>query len=133
MRVLLGLALAAVLTGCVERRIQVTSEPSGALVWINDHEVGRTPVETTFKYHGAYDVRLELEGYEPLVTRADAVAPWYEYPGPDLAAEVLPFMVRNTQHWHFELEESAERRLSPAELEAELLERAGELRGRAAQ
>jgi len=133
MRVLLCLALAVPLAGCVERRIRVTSEPAGALVWINDHEVGRTPVETTFKYHGAYDVRLELEGYEPLETRADAVAPWYEYPGPDLVAEVLPFIVRNTQRWHFELEESPERRLGADELESELLERADELRGQTAR
>jgi hypothetical protein len=31
------------LAGCVERRLTITSEPSGALVTVNSKEVGRTP------------------------------------------------------------------------------------------
>jgi len=117
-----------IVPGCVERRISVTSEPPGALVWINDKEVGRTPLETNFKFHGVYDVRVELEGYEPLVTSAKASVPWYEYPVVDFFAEITPWTNRNTQKWHFELEERLERRTSPDELEAGLLERANELR-----
>lgn len=115
--------------GCVERRISVTTEPPGALVWINDQEVGRTPLETNFKFHGVYDVRVELDGYEPLSTSAKASAPWYEYPVIDLFAEATPWTNRNTQEWHFELEERLEGRVSPEELESGLIERAGELRG----
>lgn len=60
--VTLLLAIAALLTGCVERLITVHSTPAGALVYLNDEEVGRTPVSVPFKYYGTYDVRIEHEG-----------------------------------------------------------------------
>ncbi len=56
------LAAAAGLTGCVERTITVTSDPSGALVYLNDTEIGRTPVTVPFTFYGTYDVRLEHDG-----------------------------------------------------------------------
>src|SRR5436190_11289311 len=31
--------------GCVEQKLSVTSEPDGALVYLNNEEVGRTPLE----------------------------------------------------------------------------------------
>lgn len=130
----LALALAAgSLTGCVERTLSITSEPTGALVTIGDHEVGRTPLETTFKFHGTYDVLVTLDGYEPLRTTAKAKAPLYEYPGPDVVAEVLPFTFRNNQDWHFVLEPRLEDTLSTAELESGMLSRAHELREQLAQ
>lgn len=90
--------------GCVERYISVTSEPPGALVWINDVQVGKTPVEASFLYHGNYDVRLEMPGYKPIVTGAKAKAPWYEYPGVDLLAQATPMKLKNEIQWHFVLE-----------------------------
>lgn len=124
-------AAAAMLTGCVERRIAITSEPPGALVRLNDVEVGRTPLETNFLYHGVYDVQVELEGYEPLMTERAADAPWWEYPPFDLAAELVPARLDNTIRWHFDLEPVPERTQAPAEFEADLLERARSLREQA--
>jgi len=49
------------LVGCVERTITITSEPSGALVHLNDEEIGRTPVTVPFRFYGVYDVRLTHE------------------------------------------------------------------------
>ena len=43
-----------------------------------------------------------------LVTSAKAKAPWYEYPVIDFFAEATPWTNRNTQEWHFELEERLE-------------------------
>ena len=60
------------LGGCVKRTIMVTSDPEGALVWLNEREVGRTPVEVEFLYYGTYDVRLVKDGYEPLLTKGEA-------------------------------------------------------------
>lgn len=108
-------------TGCVERRINITSEPPGAIVWLNDVEVGRTPVSTGFTFYGTYDVRLNLEGYEPLVTSAEAHAPVYEYPVVDLLAIAWPGRIVSKVNWHFDLE--------PAQTDqAALLERAAGLR-----
>ena len=114
--------------GCVERRIEITSEPAGALVWVNDQQVGRTPTQASFLYHGVYDVRLQLDGFEPLVTEAEASPPLYEHAPLDLIAEMAPTRIQNVQKWHFVLEPSLESTLSRDELEAGLLERAGAMR-----
>jgi hypothetical protein len=118
--VLLVLAV-FLLTGCVERTISITSEPSGALVFLNDEEVGRTPLRVPFTFYGVYDVRLERDGQVPLHTQAEAKAPWWEAPGPDLVAELVSdeevLIV-----WHFEMDEQA-----PPE-DAPLLDRARQMR-----
>lgn len=118
----------AALSGCLERTIHVTSEPSGALVWLNDVEIGRTPAEARFKFYGTYDVRVELPGYEPVHEGRDAKAPFYEYPGPDAIATVLPMRLHNRVEWHFDLTPSATSN-SPA-AESELIGRAHALRER---
>src|SRR5438477_396020 len=105
--ILLVACLAAgVLTGCVERTISVTSEPSGALVYLNDEEVGRTPLKVPFNFYGVYGVRLEKEGYKPLITKANTDMPWWELPGPDLVAEAIPGN-KTAQHFHFTMERPA--------------------------
>lgn len=119
--------------GCVERRLSITSEPSGALVTLGDNEVGRTPLETTFKFHGKYDVLVTLDGYEPMRTTSKASAPVYEYPGPDLIAEILPLTFHNTQHWHYVLEPRLEDSIPKPELEAGMVDRALQLREQLAQ
>ncbi len=89
--------------GCVRRTIEITSEPSGALVILNDREVGRTPVDVEFTYYGDYDVRLSLEGYEPLVTKGVARAPLWDNVPLDLGAEMLPTNLESRIAWHYEL------------------------------
>lgn len=108
------------LGGCVDRRIAITSEPAGALVHLNDQEVGRTPLEVNFEWFGTYDVRLALDGYEPLTASREAKAPLHEQPGLDLVALALPMTKRTRIAWHFDLE--------PAQLDqASLIERGLEL------
>ncbi len=110
-------------SGCVERTITITSQPPGALVWLNDREIGRTPVDVEFLYYGTYDVRLALDGYESLMTRGDAVPPLWDNVGLDFVAEMIPGAQSHVQ-WHFEL--------APADDDAEkLIQRAQELRQRA--
>jgi hypothetical protein len=117
------------LGGCLERQMTITSEPSGAMVWLNDVEVGRTPCETAFTYFGDYDVRVRLEGYEPLVERKTARQPVYEYPPLDLVATALPTKVKTEIKWHFVLEKSLESGQNKDAFEADLIKRAQELRG----
>lgn len=127
-----GLALIAitpVLSGCLERTVTITSEPAGALVVLNDEEIGRTPVETGFRYFGVYDVRLQREGFEPIVTEKEAVAPIWEYPGLDLLAIAAPWRVKTHLEWHFDLEAVPEPGTPEAEQsEQELFDRARSLR-----
>ena len=104
-----------VLGGCVQRTITVTSEPAGALVWLNDEEVGRTPVAVPFTWYGTYDVRLEKEGFAPLWTTGEAAMPWWELPGPDLVAEMLPGAESNVA-WHYEMRPTDPEAVDTAEL-----------------
>lgn len=122
----LALAIAAANIGCTQRTIEVTSEPSGALVHLNDRQVGRTPVTVPFLHYGKYDVRLERDGHHPLWTTARAWPPPWDLPGLDLLFEAIPGThVRLA--WHFELEEAP----PAAEVDdAELLDRAEQLRTR---
>jgi len=109
------------LTGCVQRTISITSQPDGALVHLNDEEVGRTPLRVPYLFYGTYDVRLEKDGCKPLWTKQKTKAPWWETPGPDLIAEMIPNN-KVEQNWHFELET-----ITPAEEEA-LISRAQTMR-----
>ncbi len=92
------------LTGCVERTIKITSEPPGALVYLNDEEVGRTPCRTEFTYYGTYDVRLVLDGYEPYMGPGKMDTPIHQWPVFDLVAEILPTQFSDTVEWHFDLQ-----------------------------
>jgi len=51
-------ALLAWNTGCVERKLLVRSEPSGAPVTIDEEEVGNTPVEYEFSHYGTRRIRV---------------------------------------------------------------------------
>jgi hypothetical protein len=95
--ILAGLAL----TGCygqVQRTLTIDSEPQSARCWLNDNEVGRTPVTVSFTWYGTYTVRLETPGYEPLVTTAKVEAPYYEWVPLDLAFETVVPGVRTDAH-----------------------------------
>ena len=72
----LAVAIAAT-AGCARRQVTVTSNPSGALVYLNDREVGRTPFTTDLVWYGTYDVVLRKEGYETLHKRTRVNAPWW--------------------------------------------------------
>lgn len=110
------------LPGCAQRIIAITSEPEGALVTLNDVQVGRTPVEVEFTYFGVYDVRLSKPGFEPLSTSAEAKAPLHEWPIVDIFAAAIPTKKVTRIDWHFTLE--------PARDDVPgMLERAASLRG----
>lgn len=126
--ILLGLvACTLVLPGCLTRRITVTSNPAGATVWLNDAEVGRTPLSTDFTYYGDYDVRVKLEGYEPINQRMTAKIPLHEVPPFDLVAEAVPATIDHEVKWHFDLVPALETSMPREQYEKELLERAADL------
>jgi hypothetical protein len=90
--------------GCVEQKMTITSEPSGALVYVSEQEVGHTPVTVPFTWVGDYAITLRMEGYETLKTHADLKPTAFEVPGVDLFAELLPYTFRDQRYVHFKLE-----------------------------
>jgi hypothetical protein len=103
--VLAGLVSAAVLTaGCVERKLTIVTEPQEAIVWLNDEEVGTTPVTVNFNWYGDYGVRIEKPGYEILNTHRNLERPLHDKFPFDFFAEVLwPKKIVDDYTWTFEL------------------------------
>ena len=98
-------------TGCngVRRRLTITSEPSGAIVYLNNKEIGKTPISRNFVYSGVYDIKCYKEGYEMKETYYKAGRPWYLYPGIDFFAEnFTPGELRDEQTCHITLEQKRE-------------------------
>jgi hypothetical protein len=120
-----GLMLAV--GGCVERELTITSEPAGALVYIGDREVGRTPITTPFTWYGDYDIILRREGYQTLSTHADINMPAYEVPPLDLLSEIAPWHYKDNRYLHFTME-----KYTPPD-EQELIDRARKMQQRTAQ
>ena len=90
--------------GCVERRLQLESNPPGALVFLNGEEVGRTPMELPFEWYGRYEVAVRKEGFETIKDKRWLVAPWWQWPPIDLAAEILPLRLTHRPTMRFDLE-----------------------------
>src|SRR5437660_12229625 len=78
--------------GCakVQRTISINSDPPGALLFMNDQEVGRTPVTRDFIWYGWYDEVLRKERYKTLKPRAKVIEPPCQWPPLDLAAVLSP-------------------------------------------
>ena len=92
-------------SGCVRRVVDITSDPEGAVVWVNDREVGQTPVEVEFVHYGEFDVQVLKPGYEPITAGEKASAPFWDWLGLDLLAEIFPANLVSRNAWHFDLEE----------------------------
>jgi hypothetical protein len=101
MRLAAVAAACLAITGCygqVQRTLKIESEPPGALVWLNDNEIGRTPITVPFTWYGTYGVRLEYPGYKPLVSTAEVRAPYYQWIPIDLAYETFAPGIRYDTH-----------------------------------
>lgn len=117
-------AMTVCLTGCVEREMVITSRPEGAIVYVSDVEVGRTPVTMAFTWYGDYDIILRMEGYQTLKTHANLTPPIYEIPPLDLFSEIVPWTYHDRRYLDFELE-----KLVPMD-KIELLEKAQAMKKR---
>jgi hypothetical protein len=83
-------------TGCVQRRMTIRSNPPGALVYVDDYQIGTTPVSTDFIYYGTRKIRLVKDGYETLTVRQPFPIPWYEVFPLDFVTENLwPWEIRD--------------------------------------
>ena len=90
------LLLAVATAGCVQRRMTIRSNPPGALVYVDDYQIGTTPVSHDFVYYGTRKIRLVKDGYETLTVRQPFPIPWYEYFPLDFVSEnLIPWEIRD--------------------------------------
>jgi hypothetical protein len=91
-------------TGCVQRRLTIRSNPPGALVYVDDYEIGTTPVSTNFTYYGTRRIRLVKDGYETLTVMQTIPPPWYEVVPVDFIAEnLIPGEIRDHRTFDYQL------------------------------
>ena len=110
-----SLLVLTALAGCVERELTINTAPQGAVVALNDEEIGVSPVTVNFKWYGDYCVRISKEGYETLDTHRELKGPWYDYFPFDFFAQIVnPNRIVDSYEWMFEL--SPRRQISPEEL-----------------
>ena len=101
--------------GCVERKLTINTEPQGALVILNDEQIGESPTTVDFDWYGHYNIRISKEGYETLKTHRELKSPWYdEIPFDFFDQIVYPGRIVDSYEWTFEL--SPKRQISRDEL-----------------
>jgi len=98
-----SLTASVILVGCVERRLTINTKPQGALVVLNDEEIGESPVTVPFNWYGDYDVRISKEGFQTLKTHRPLKGPWYDKFPFDFFALLNPKRTVDSYEWTFEL------------------------------
>ncbi|MDB4671246.1 PEGA domain-containing protein [Pirellulaceae bacterium] len=94
--ILLLCGLTIISTGCLRRRLTIRSNPPGALVYVDDVQIGHSPVSVPFTYYGTRTIRLEKDRFKTVEVQQNINSPWYQTPPLDFVSEVLlPFEIRD--------------------------------------
>jgi hypothetical protein len=83
--------------------VQITTEPSDAMVKMNYVERGYSPVEIPIIWYWYYKFEIEKDGYEPLEVDERFYAPPWAVTPIDLIFEAIPIPIKNTYRRHYVL------------------------------
>lgn len=98
-------ALACGLTGCVERRYTIRSNPPGALAIVNGEEIGPTPVSRSFVYYGPREVTLIADGYQTQTFIQPVKRPWFDnYLTEFFSENLVPWTIRDEREFVYQLQ-----------------------------
>jgi hypothetical protein len=82
----------------------IRTNPPGALVYVDDYEIGVTPVSTDFVYYGPRKMRLVKAGYQTQTFLQPVPAPWYQYTPLDFVTEnLIPGEIRDQRVFNYQL------------------------------
>ncbi len=74
------------------------------MVYVDEYEVGTTPVARKFTYYGARKIRLVKDGYETLTVMQPIRAPWYQIPPLDFVTEnLIPWKIRDYRELNYRM------------------------------
>ncbi len=129
------IAVIFVSAGCVTRTITVKTDPSNALVYIDDKLVGESPVSIPFTYYGTRKIMIEKRDDDEKLTHERTTsfekikAPVYEYFPLDFVSElVYPLELKDEHVLTYDLVEL--KPLTTKERQKKVLTNADELRQR---
>jgi len=122
-KLLVMIAMVASLTGCVQRRLIIRSQPEGAFVTIDRQPIGLTPLSVPYTYSGTREIQLEKDGYKTVKVQQRIDPTWYEkFPVSFVTENFWPREIRDERLLEFQLEPKTQVQ------ENLLLDRANELR-----
>lgn len=103
---LIGFATGLIsLSGCVERRYTIRTDPPGALAIVNGEEIGPTPVSRNFTYYGERKITLMLDGHNTKTVIQPIDAPWWDNMITEFFTEnFIPYIFRDEREYLFPLE-----------------------------
>ena len=101
--IVVGLFAAINLGGCVERQLTINTKPQGAMIVLNDEEIGISPVTVSFEWYGDYNVRISKNGFETLKTHRKLKGPWYDGFPFDFFTLLNSERTVDSYEWTFEL------------------------------
>jgi hypothetical protein len=98
-------AVAALVTGCVDRRFVLESVPPGSMVYVNGQLAGPAPGDVPFIYYGTYRFEFQRDGYETLTIDECVTPPWYEIgPLEFISENLIPFDIRDVRTIRYPLQ-----------------------------
>jgi hypothetical protein len=102
--IIAGLVLVS-LTGCVQRRFLVRSQPEGAFVSIDRQPIGLTPLSVPWTYNGTREIQLEKDGYKTIKVQQRVKPRWYEtFPVSFVTENFWPREIRDERLLEFQME-----------------------------
>lgn len=97
--------LACGLSGCVERRYTIRTDPPGALAIVNGEEIGPTPVSRSYTYYGPREITLIADGYQTQTLIQPIERPWYDnYITEFFSENVIPWTIRDEREFVYKLQ-----------------------------
>ncbi len=103
--VLGALLVGSGLTGCVERRYTIRTDPPGALIIANGEPIGVSPVSKSFTFYGDRSIRIIKEGYETKDIVQPIKAPWFDNLATEFFTEnLIPYTFRDDVEFNYKLD-----------------------------
>lgn len=107
MHKLLLIILLFLLGGCVERRMEILSDPPGARVFLDEKPIGETPVNHNFHFYGQRSIRVYKKGYEVVKKPVVFKPPIHQIFPLDFFVEFLwPFTITDEHFFQYTLQPS---------------------------
>ena len=103
--ILIASLILASLTGCIQRRFLVRSQPEGAFVSIDRQPIGLTPLSVPWTYNGTREIQLEKDGYKTIKVQQRVKPKWYEtFPVSFVTENFWPREIRDERLMEFQME-----------------------------
>jgi hypothetical protein len=98
------LAGLGVLTGCVERRYTIRTDPPGATVVVNGEEIGPAPASRNFYFYGDREITMILDGHQTKTVIQPIKAPWWDnYLTEFFTENIVPWTIRDERTFRYQL------------------------------